>query len=148
MRTMFHVIHDRRGATAFEFTLVLFPLLMLIIGIFDVSRYALTWFSVSNLAAEAIRQQTICYSQLIAMKPLVKTVTCPSDPLSTDQKKIVAPALFWGDLKLQTVTTVPTDTTVSQPRVITASVTGFKPVISLIPIPYLSTLTVTVNLPF
>ena len=30
--TMFHVIHDRRGATAFEFTLVLFPLLMFIIG--------------------------------------------------------------------------------------------------------------------
>jgi hypothetical protein len=144
---MFHVIHDRRGATALEFTLVLFPLLMLIIGIFDVSRYALTWFSVSNLAAEAIRQQTICYSQLIAMKPLVKTVTCPSDPLSTDQKKIVAPALFWGDFEVPPiVTTIPTDTTASQPRVITASVTGFKPVISLIPYP--STLTVTANLPF
>ena len=54
--TMFHVIHDRRGATAFEFTLVLFPLLMFIVAIFDVSRYALTWYSVSNLADEAIRQ--------------------------------------------------------------------------------------------
>jgi hypothetical protein len=47
---------------------------------------------VSNLADEAIRQQTICYSPLIAGK--VKTVACPSDPLSTDQKKIAAPALF------------------------------------------------------
>ena len=144
--TMFHVIHDRRGATAFETTLILIPLFMIIFAIFDLSRYALTWYSVSNLADEASRRQMICYSPLIAGK--VKTVACPSDPLSTDEKKIVAPALFWGDLKLQTVTTVPTDTTVSQPRVITASVTGFKPVISLIPIPYLSTLTVTVNLPF
>ena len=146
--TMFHVIHDRRGATAFETTLVLLPLFMLIFGIFDVSRYALTWYSVSNLAHEAMRQQIICYSPLIAGQ--VKTVTCPSDPLSTDEKKIVAPALFWGDLKLQTVTTVPTDTTLSDPphpRVITASVTGFKPVWSLIN-PYPKTLTVTVNLPF
>jgi Flp pilus assembly protein TadG len=142
--TMFHVIHDRRGATAFEFTLVLLPLLMFIIGIFDVSRYALTWYSVSNLAYEAIRQQTICYSPLIAGK--VKTVACPSDPFSTDQKKTAAPALFWGDLNPPTVTTDPTDTTVSQPRVITASVTGFKSVMSLISYP--STLTVTVNLPF
>ena len=108
------------------------------------SRYALTWYSVSNLADEAVRRQTICYSPLIAKT--VKTVTCPSDPFSTDQKKIVAPALFWGDLNPPTVTTVPTDTTVSQPRVITASVTGFKPVMPLIPYP--STLTVTVNLPF
>ena len=117
---------------------------MFIFGIFDVSRYALTWYSVSNLADEAIRRQTICYSPLIAEK--VKTVACPSDPFSTDQKQIVAPALFWGDLNPPTVTTDPTDTTVSQPRVITASVTGFKPVRSLIPYP--STLTVTVNLPF
>ena len=142
--TMFRVIHDRRGATAFETTLVLVPLFMIIFAIFDVSRYALTWYSVSNLADEAMRQQIICYSPLIANK--VKTVSCPSDPLSTDQKKIAAPALFWGDLHPPTVTTVPTDTTVSEPRVITASVTNFKPVMSLIPYP--STLTVTVNLPF
>ena len=94
--TMFRVIHDRRGATAFEATLVLLPLFMIIFGIFDLSRYALTWYSVSNLAHEAMRQQIICYSPLIAKT--VKTVTCPSDPFSTDQKKIVAPALFWGDL--------------------------------------------------
>jgi TadE-like protein len=142
--TMFHGIHDRRGATAFEFTLVLLPLLMFIIGIFDVSRYALTWYSVSNLADEAIRQQTICYSPLIAGK--VKTVACPSDPFSPDQKKNFAPALFWGDLNPPTVRTDPTDTTVSQPRVIEAQVTGFKPAMSLIPYP--TTLTVTVNLPF
>jgi hypothetical protein len=41
--TMFPIIHDRRGATAFEFTLVLIPLLMFIFGIVDASRYALTW---------------------------------------------------------------------------------------------------------
>jgi hypothetical protein len=145
--TMFHVIHDRRGATAFEVTLILFPLFMIIFAIFDLSRYALTWYSVSNLADEAIRQQTICYSPLIAKKPLVISVTCPSDPLSTDQKKVAAPALFWGNpAPTVTVTTDPTDTTVSQPRIITAKVTGFKPVMSLIPYP--STLTVTVNLPF
>jgi len=144
--TMFRVIHDRRGATAFEATLVLLPLFMIIFGIFDLSRYALTWYSVSNLADEAMRRQIICYSPLIAKT--VQTVTCPSDPLSTDQKKIVAPALFWGALNSQTVTTDPTDTTVSQPRVVTASVSGFKAVIPLIPIPYPSTLTVTVNLPF
>jgi Flp pilus assembly protein TadG len=143
---MFHVIHDRRGATALEFTLVLLPLLGIIFGIFDASRYALTWYSVSNLANEAMRQQIICYSPLTAKT--VPTVTCPSDPLSTDQKKTVAPALFWGSLNLQTVTTVPTDTTVSQKRVITASVSGFKAVIPLLPISYPSTLTVTVNLPF
>ena len=97
--TMFHVIHDRRGATAFETTLILFPLFMIIFAIFDLSRYALTWYSVSNLADEAIRQQTICYSPLIAGK--VKTVACPSDPFSTDQKKIVAPALFWGTRRRQ-----------------------------------------------
>jgi len=144
--TMFRAIHDRRGATAFETTLVLVPLFMIIFAIFDVSRYALTWYSVSNLAHEAMRQQIICYSPLIA--GTVKTVTCPSDPLSTDQKKIVAPVLFWGDLTDQKVQTDPTDTDVSQPRVITASVSGFKPVMSLLTIPYPSTLTVTVNLPF
>jgi TadE-like protein len=143
--TMFQLIHDRRGATAFETILILFPLFMIIFAIFDLSRFALTWVSVSSLADEAIRQQTICYSPLIAGK--VKTVVCPSDPLSTVQKKHAAPALFWGKPPpTVTVTTAPTDTTVSQPRVITASVTGFKPVMPLIPYP--STLTVTVNLPF
>jgi hypothetical protein len=141
--TMFPVIDDRRGATAFEFTLVLLPLLMFIIGIFDVSRYALTWYSVSDLAHEAMRQQIICYSPLIA--GTVKTVTCPSDPLP-DQKEKVAPALFLGGLGAPTVSTDPTDTTVSRPRVITAEVTGFKPIMPLIPYP--STLTVTLNLPF
>jgi Flp pilus assembly protein TadG len=143
--TMFHLIHHRKGATAFEFALVLFFLIMFIVTIFDASRYALTWYSVSNLAYEAVRRQTICYSPLIAKKD--KTVTCPSDPLSTDQKKTVAPALFWGDLNPPTVTTDPTDTTVSQPRVIRAEVTGFKPV--WLPInPYPDTLTINVNLPF
>src|SRR5262249_53903658 len=146
MMTMFRPIHDRRGATSFEFTLVLLPLLIIIFFIFDVSRYALTWYSVSNLAHEAMRQQIICYSPLIAKT--LKTVTCPTDPLSTDQKKIVAPALFWGDLKDQTVQTDPTDTDVSRPRVITASVSGFKAMIPLLPIPYPTTLTITVNLPF
>jgi Flp pilus assembly protein TadG len=47
--TMFRIIHDRRGATAIEFTLVLLPLLMFIFFIFDVSRYALTLYSVSHL---------------------------------------------------------------------------------------------------
>ena len=137
--TMFRVIHDRRGATAFETTLVLVPLFMIIFAIFDVSRYALTWYSVSNLAHEAMRKQIICYSPLIAKT--ATTVTCPSDPLSTDQKKIVAPALFWGDLTQQKVETDPTS------HVIKASVSGFK-AIPLLPIPYPSTLTVTVNLPF
>jgi Flp pilus assembly protein TadG len=140
--TMFHVIHDRRGATAFETTLVLLSLLMIIFALFDLSRYALTWYSVSNLADEAMRQQIICYSPLIAKT--ATTVTCPSDPLSTDQKKTAAPALFWGDLTQQTVETDSTGTG----HVITASVSGFKPVMSLLPIPYPSTLTVTVNLPF
>lgn len=145
MMTMFHVIHDRRGATAFEFPLVLFFLFMFIVIIFDASRYALTWYSVSNLAYEAVRRQTICYSRLIAKTD--KTVPCPSDPLSIDEKKIVAPALFWGALDPPTVTTDPTDSTVSQPRVITASVTEFKPVWSPIN-PYPDTLTINVNLPF
>jgi TadE-like protein len=141
--TMFRIIHDRRGATAFEFILVMPALFMCIFGIFDVSRYALTWHSLSNLADETMRKQIICYSPLIART--VDTVTCPSDPLSLDQKKIVAPALFWGGVDTPTVSTNPNDTTVSQPRVVTASVTGFKPII---PLPYPSTLTVTVNLPF
>jgi len=144
--TMFRIIHDRRGATAVETTLVLLPLFGIIFGIFDLSRYALTYYSVSNLAAEAMRRQIICYSPLVAKTVL--TVACPSDPLSTDQKNKIAPALFWGGLNSQTVTTDPTDTTVSQPRIVTASVSGFKAVIPLIPIPYPSTLTVTVNLPF
>jgi hypothetical protein len=142
MMGMFRVIHDRRGATAYETTLVLFPLLMIIFAIFDVSRYALTWYSVSNLAHEAMRKQIICYSPLIAKTETA--VTCSSDPLSTDQKKIVAPALFWGALKDQKVQTDPTDTG----HVITASVSGFKPAIPLLPIPYPSKVTVTVNLPF
>ena len=132
---MLNVFHDRRGATALEATLVLFPLFMIIFGIFDVSRYAMTWYSVSNLAYEAVRKQTLCYSPLIAKQ--VNTVTCPSDPFTTDQKKLVAPELFWGDLNPPTVSETKT-TTVSQPRVITAQVTGFKPVWSLInpyPIP-------------
>jgi Flp pilus assembly protein TadG len=144
--TMFRIIHERRGATALETTLILLPLFATIFGIFDLSRYALTWYSVSNLADEAVRRQTICYSPLIAKT--ATTVTCPSDPLSTGQKQIAAPALFWGALNAPTVTTVPTDTTVSRPRVITAQVTGFKAAVPLIPIPYPSTLTVTVNLPF
>ena len=142
---MFRVIHDRRGATAFEVTLVLLPLFGIIFGIFDLSRYALTWYSVSNLAHEAMRRQIICYSPLIA--GTVKTVTCPKDPLSLDQKKAVAPALFWGTLNAPTVSTDPTDSTVSQPRVITAQVTGL-PVIPLVPYTFPSTVTVTVNLPF
>ena len=40
MMTMCRVIRDRRGVTALEFTLILLPLLMFIIGIFDASRYA------------------------------------------------------------------------------------------------------------
>jgi Flp pilus assembly protein TadG len=142
MMTMFRPIHDRRGATPLEFAFVLLPLLMFIFSIFDMSRYALTWYSVSNLANEAMRQQIICYSQLIAKT--VQTVTCPSDPLSTDQKKIVAPALFWGDLTQQKVETDSTATG----HAVTASVSGFKAAIPLLPIPYQSTLTVTVNLPF
>jgi len=143
--TMFHLIHNRKDATALEFALVLFFLIMFIVTIFDASRYGLTWYSVSNLASEAVRRQTICYSRLIAKKD--KTVSCLSDPLSTDEKKSVAPALFWGDFNPPTIETTPTDTTVSQPRVITAKVTGFKPVWSLIN-PYPSTLTVSVNLLF
>ena len=139
--TMFHFIRDRRGATALEFALVLFFLIMFIVTIFDASRYALTWYSVSNLAYEAVRRQTLCYSPLIAKT--VKTVTCPSDPFSLNEKKDRAPALFWGNLKEQTVTTVPTDSG----HVITASVTGFKPAWSLINL-YPSTLTISVNLPF
>ncbi|GKQ49717.1 TadE/TadG family type IV pilus assembly protein [Bradyrhizobium sp. Ce-3] len=143
--TMFQLIHDRKGAMALEFTLVLFTILLFIFGIFDLSRYALVWYSVSNLADEAIRSQTICYSPLIAKQG--QTVACPSDPFSSDQKKSVAPALFWGSLNAPTITTVPTDTTVSQPRVITVSVTGFKPVMSSL-FSYPGTLTVTVNLPY
>jgi Flp pilus assembly protein TadG len=146
MMTMFRIFNDRRGAAALETTFVLLPLFMIMFGMFDLSRYALTWYSVSNLADEAMRQQTICYSPLVAKT--ATTVTCPSDPLSTGQKRIAAPALFWGALKPPTVTTIPTDTTVSRSRVITAQVTGFKAAIPLIPIPYPSTLTVTVNLPF
>jgi Flp pilus assembly protein TadG len=141
--TMFRVIHDRRGAAALEFTFVLLALLIFIFSIFDMSRYLLTWYSVSNLAEEAMRRQIICYSPLFIKS--AQTVTCPSNPLSTAQMKIAAPALFWGSLDLPTVTTVPTDT-VSHPRVITAQVTNFKPVVTLMPYP--STLTVTVNLPF
>ena len=106
---MFHIIHHRRGATAFEFALILLPLMILICGIFDLSRYALTWYSVSNLADEAVRRQVICYSPLIAQK--APSVTCPTDPLSTAHKRLVAPALFWGDLSTPTVATSPTDTT-------------------------------------
>jgi hypothetical protein len=136
---MFRIIHDRRGATALETTLVLLSFLMIIFGIFDFSRYALTLYSLSNLANEAARQQIICYSPQIALPGT--TVTCPSDPLSTDQKKTAAPALFFGDLTQQKVETDPTS------HVIKASVSGFK-AIPLLPIPYPSTLTVTVNLPF
>ena len=92
--TMFHVIHDRRGATAFETTLILIPLFTIILAIFDLSRYALTWYSVSNLADEASRQQIICYSPLIAGKE--KTVACASDPLSTAEKKIARSGLVLG----------------------------------------------------
>src|SRR5262245_1533657 len=129
MMTMFRIVHDRRGATALEFTIVLLTLFIFIFGIFDASRYALTWYSVRNLANEAMRQQIICYSPLIAK--IAQTVTCPSDPLSTDQKQQVAPALFWGGSGAPTVSvsTDPTDTTLSRPRVITAQVTGLTPVI-------------------
>jgi hypothetical protein len=145
MMATFRIIHDRRGATALEFMLILFPLLIFIFCIIDASRYALTWYSVSELADEAMRQQIICYSPLIAGK--VKTVTCPLDPLPTlsiDQMKKVAPALFWGSLTDQKVTTASTATG----HAITASVSGFRPVQSLIPISYQSKLTVIVNLPF
>ena len=141
---MFHIIHHRRGATAFEFTLILFPLLMLLCGVFDLSRYALTWYSVGNLADEAMRRQIICFSPLIAQN--VKSVPCVKSPLTTAEMKIVAPALFWGDLNTPTVDTDRLDADVSKPRKITASVTGFKAVMSLIPYP--DTLTVNVNLPF
>jgi hypothetical protein len=150
--TMFRVIHDRRGATALEFTLVLIPLFMFIFFVFDVSRYVLTWYSVSNLADEAMRKQIICYSPLIANK--VKTVTCLTDPLPTAQKQIFAPALFWLTLDPPTVTTSPTDGTMSQPRDITAQVTGFKSLMcGLVPCPStllqrLQTVTVKVRLPF
>jgi hypothetical protein len=119
---------------------------MIIFGMFDVARYALILYSVNSLAHDAMRQQIICYSPLIAKT--LKTVTCPSDPLSTDQKKIVAPALFWGDLQVQPITTDPIDGTTPQPRVVTAKVSGFKAAVPLLPIPYPDTLTVTVSLPF
>jgi hypothetical protein len=146
MTNMFRVIHDRRGATALETTLVLLSLVMFIFGLFDLSRYALTLYSLSNLANEAARQQIICYSPQIALP--ATTVTCPSDPLSTDQKQTAAPALFWGDLTQQKVETDPTS------HVITASVSNIKAAFPIlltpfpIPIFYPSTLTVTVNLQF
>ena len=140
------IAKDCKGATAFEFTLIAIPLFMLFFGIFDVSRYALTWYSVSSLADEAARQQIVCYSPLMVNK--VKTVNCPSDPFTNAQKQTVAPALFWGNLKTPTVVTSPTDTTVSRPRTVTASVSGFTPALLFIPGIFPDKLTVIADVPF
>jgi Flp pilus assembly protein TadG len=56
--------HDRRGTTALEFGLIGLPFLLMLLGIFDIGRYAITAHSLQTLADANARALIVnnCYS--------------------------------------------------------------------------------------
>jgi Flp pilus assembly protein TadG len=90
---------DRRGAAAFEMTLVFVPLFTLMFVIFDLGRYAITEQSLRALATAGARAVMVnCYTPDVIQKVSPSGCTSPSDPLSTTAKQNAAPFLFGGGL--------------------------------------------------
>jgi hypothetical protein len=107
---------DRSGATAMEFGIIGVVVFTMMFAIFDLGRYAITLHSLEMLAAESARTEIICYSPALAGRP---ATTCSGDPLSVATKQTLFPFLYLGGLA-PTVTT-----TLTAPRVVQASQTGF-----------------------
>jgi hypothetical protein len=110
------LLYDRSGATAMEFGIIAVMMFWMTFAIFDLGRYAITLHSLEMLAAESARTEIICYSPALAGRP---ATTCSGDPLSVATKQTLFPFLYLGGLA-PTVTT-----TLTAPRVVQASQTGF-----------------------
>ncbi|WFU61419.1 TadE family protein [Bradyrhizobium brasilense] len=88
---------DQRGVAAFEFCVIAFALFTVTFAIIDLARYAITMQSLRALANTSARATTVsdCYVSAALAKT---TPACPSDPLTTAQKKSVAPFLYGAGL--------------------------------------------------
>lgn len=89
-----------RGAVSFEFFLVVVPVLLLIIGIVDLGRYAITVQSLNRLARAGARDLMIhCYpDKVLHHKSPSECISCTPLPAASDQQA-AAPYLFGAGLK-------------------------------------------------
>jgi Flp pilus assembly protein TadG len=90
--------HDRRGTTALEFGLIGLPFLLMLLGIFDIGRYAITAHSLQTLADANARALIVnnCYSWQIIKG---QAVNCGNaNLLSAAQNQAIAPFAYVGGL--------------------------------------------------
>ena len=87
------------GAVSFEFLLVVVPVLLLIIGIIDLGRYAITIQSLNRLASAGARDVMVhCYSdKVLHNKSPSECSSYTPLPVASDQQA-VAPYLFGAGL--------------------------------------------------
>lgn len=91
------IVSDQRGVAALEFALVGLPFFLLLIGIFDLGRYAITASSLDTLASMSARQVVInCFSGKVISRQ--SPATCTNDPYTAAQKQAIAPFLYNGGL--------------------------------------------------
>src|SRR5258708_38673438 len=107
-----------------EFGIIAIPMFLMMFGIFDLGRYALTLHSLGSLVDESARAEIICYSPRLATNA---AVNCSGDPLSAATKQSLVPFLYVGGLS-PTVTT-----TAAGPHIITASQPNFTMIIGFLP---------------
>lgn len=100
---------DQRGVAAFEFCLVLIPLLMSLFVIFDLGRYAITMQSLRAYASAGARAAMIgnCYVEPVLAK---QKPTCSTADLSTVDKTKISPFLSGAALSLTSGSTALTVT--------------------------------------
>lgn len=130
-----------------EFGLIAVPICLMLFGIFDLGRYAITLHSLSTLSDETARQQIICYSPWIAVNNIAGAV-CPSDPLG-GSKLTLAP--FLRGLIIHVTTTPKTDSSGAiVAHVVQAELqkgSGFKMILRFWP-PSMDTPSTQISLPF
>jgi Flp pilus assembly protein TadG len=86
---------DQRGVAALEFCLVALPFFLLMFGIFDLGRYAITMQSLRTLANAGARAMMIaCYTPAVIAN--TSPSNCTGDYLSAAQKQAAAPFLYGG----------------------------------------------------
>jgi TadE-like protein len=90
---------NQRGVASFEFLLVVVPILLLIITIIDLGRYAITVQSLNRLASAGARDVMIhCYSdKVLHNKSPSECASYALLPVASDQQA-VAPYLFGAGL--------------------------------------------------
>src|SRR5260370_39413552 len=111
---------DQRGVAALEFSLVAVPLFLLMFGIFDLGRYAITMHSLRMLANAGGRAWMICYQNDVIQSQPFTNCTNALVPDSVMQTK--APFLYVGGL----TPTLDIPATATSPLTVTASQPGFQ----------------------